>query len=74
MIQWYVIRPLGITNMDADKRAISIYVDKRLYARIEAVAKEENRSMSNYLGGLLERAHPPTSRDRPTASQARKVR
>ena len=31
------------------KRGISIYVAPKLYAQIEAAAKEEGRSLSNYL-------------------------
>ncbi len=35
--------------MDRAKRGISIYVTPDLYARIEAAAKDEDRSLSNYL-------------------------
>jgi predicted transcriptional regulator len=35
--------------MESAKRAISIYVKPQLYAQIEAAAKAEDRSLSNYL-------------------------
>jgi hypothetical protein len=45
----------------AKKGNVTIYLPLDVLARCRAVAEEENRSLSNYLSGLLERAHPPTS-------------
>jgi hypothetical protein len=35
--------------MEVKKRAISLYVTPELYAQIEAAAKSDDRSVSNYL-------------------------
>jgi hypothetical protein len=42
------------------KGNVTIYLPLDVLARCRSVAEEENRSLSNYLSGLLERAHPPT--------------
>jgi hypothetical protein len=57
--------------MDTAKRGISIYVTPELYARIEAAAKEEDRSLSKYLERVVSNymTHP-----RPVTLEARSRR
>jgi hypothetical protein len=43
------------------KGNVTIYLPGEVLARCRAAAAEDNRSLSNYLAGLLERAHPPTT-------------
>lgn len=40
------------------KGNVTIYLASDVLARCRAAAVEDGRSLSNYLGGLLERAHP----------------
>lgn len=37
---------------------VTIYLPGEVLARCRAAAAEDNRSLSNYIAGLLERAHP----------------
>jgi hypothetical protein len=37
---------------------VTIYLPAEVLSRCRAAAAEDNRSLSNYLAGLLERAHP----------------
>jgi hypothetical protein len=46
---------------DPNLKALTVYVDKVVYALVKQAADEEDRSVTNYLAGLLKRAHPPTS-------------
>jgi hypothetical protein len=41
------------------KGNVTIYLPADVLERCRAAAVEDNRSLSNYLAGLLERAHPP---------------
>jgi predicted HicB family RNase H-like nuclease len=41
-----------------DKKAITVYVAARLYARIEAAAKADSRSISNYVERALDAVTP----------------
>jgi sirohydrochlorin ferrochelatase len=44
---------------DAKKGNVTIYLPMEVLARCLAAATEDRRSLSNYIAGLLERAHPP---------------
>lgn len=39
---------------------VTIYLPEEVLERCRKAAVEDSRSLSNYLAGLLERAHPPT--------------
>jgi hypothetical protein len=41
-----------------DKKAITVYVAAHLYARIEAAAKADSRSISNYVERALDTVTP----------------
>jgi hypothetical protein len=41
------------------KGCISVMVAPELEARMRAIAESEGRSLSNYINGILLRAHPP---------------
>lgn len=43
------------------KSNVTIYLSGDVLERCKAAAAADNRSLSNYLGGLLERAHPVES-------------
>jgi hypothetical protein len=45
----------------AAKGNVTIYLPLDVLARCRAAAEADQRSLSNYLAGLLERAHPPSS-------------
>lgn len=40
---------------------VTIYLPADVLARCRSAAAEDKRSLSNYLSGLLERAHPPAA-------------
>ena len=44
--------------MATDKKAITVYVAAHLYARIEAAAKADSRSISNYVERALDAVTP----------------
>ncbi len=46
------------------KSNVTIYLPDDVLERCRAAATEDGRSLSNYLSGLLERAHPPTTATR----------
>jgi hypothetical protein len=40
------------------KGCISVMVSEELEAKLRKAATEDGRTLSNYVGGILERAHP----------------
>lgn len=44
--------------MPTGKKAITVYLDKRLYERVEAAAKADGRSISNYAEQALDAVTP----------------
>ena len=42
------------------KGNVTVYLPLDVLERCRAAADEDGRSLSNYLSGLLERAHPPS--------------
>jgi hypothetical protein len=42
------------------KANVTIYLGAEVLARCRAAAEQDGRSLSNYLSGVLERAHPVT--------------
>lgn len=44
--------------MATDKKAITVYVAAHLYARIEAAAKADSRSISNFVERALDAVTP----------------
>lgn len=49
--------------MPTDKKAVSVYLDKRLYEWVAMVAKADGRSISNFVeNSLASMAHPEIKR------------
>ncbi len=44
--------------MPTDKKAITVYLSEHLYKRVEAAAKADNRSISNYVEHALDAVTP----------------
>ena len=55
------MRSAGSANHEpkGKKSNVTIFLDPAVLASLRAAAAEDNRSLSNYIAGVLQRAHPP---------------